>query len=98
MLEHDGVAFFTAICGVVCGYFLNIYKTRLNYSRETEVNERDLLQRIDSLQQQMIDMAKENASLKSEVKSLRNEIRELRRKNEQITQFCGEDYSAGALD
>lgn len=98
-MESNGVALVTALCGGVLGYCLNIYKVKLNHSLATEVNERDLLKRIDNLQQQMIEMAKENASLKLEVKSLRNEIRQLRKHNDALSHhFNGDDYSAGAPD
>ena len=83
-MENSGVALVTALCGGALA---------------TEVNERDLLKRIDNLQQQMIEMAKENASLKLEVKSLRNEIRQLRKHNDALSHhFNGDDYAAGAPD
>lgn len=60
---------------VIVGYIAHIYKTSLRYKYEKQINEIDLLDRIDKLQQKILLMAKENALLREEIASLKQELK-----------------------
>lgn len=111
-MSQDMLTVATALIAAVAGYVLKWQQNARTYERETQINERDLLSRIDGLQKQILDMANENAQLRAEIEGLRHELRylrglggfeECRTKNRRRDSgerliFHGDDYSEGDYD
>lgn len=68
----------TACVAALAGYYLKWHQNDQKFEKETQINERDLLSRIDGLQKQIVDMARENAQLRTEIAGLRDELRYMR--------------------
>lgn len=76
-LSTETIAAITALFGVIGGYAMRIYTTRLSYERQTQLSERDLLNHLLDLQQQVVTLSTQNQQLLSEVERLRGQISQL---------------------
>ena len=56
-LSAEAIAAITALFGVIGGYAMRIYTTRLSYERQTQLSERDLLNHLLDLQQQVVTLS-----------------------------------------
>ena len=76
-LPTEAIAALTALVGVIGGYAMRIYTTRLQYERQTQLSERDLLNHLMDLQRQVVTLTTQNQQLLSEVERLRGQISQL---------------------
>lgn len=76
MINENVILAITGLIGAIIGYYFKIRQTEVS----RDIGERDLLMRIDKLQTQVFEMARENAALRAEVEALRDEIHKLTQK------------------
>lgn len=76
-LSTEAIAALTALAGVIGGYVMRIYTARQQYSLQTQLSERDLLNHLLTLQRQVVELTTQNQQLLAEVSRLRTQISQL---------------------